>query len=64
MSTPRIGRVGVVAVTLAVVGSILALINEVIRDRHGGAVDWGRVALAIGVPALMYGIVRGAKPPR
>jgi hypothetical protein len=64
MSTPRVGRVGVVAVALAIVAGILALVNEVIRYRRSGAVDWGHVALAIGVPALMYGIVRGVKPRR
>lgn len=64
MSSPRLGRVGILAVALAAVAGILALIKEVIQYRRNGAVNWGHVALAIGVPALMYGIVRAAKPRR
>lgn len=66
MAAARMRTAGVVAVTLAVVGGILALGNEVVQYRHTGAVAWGHVALAVGVPALMYAIVRGAaiRPPR
>ena len=66
MAATRVGRVGMIAVALAAAGGILALANEVVRYRHTGTVDWGHVALAFGVPALMYAIVWGAaaRPPR
>ena len=60
MATARLGRAGVVAVTLAMIGSVVVLANEVVGYRATGGVDWGDVALAVGVPALMYAIVRGA----
>ena len=53
-------RAGWLAIGLAVLGSIAALVNEALSYRRGEALDWGRIALAIGVPALMYAMVRKA----
>ena len=51
---------GTLAIGLAVLGGILALVNEGLNYRRGQALDWGHVALAFGVPALMYAIVRSS----
>ena len=66
MAATRLGRVGIIAVALAVAGGILALANEISRYGRTGVVDWGHVALAFGVPVLLYAIVAGAaaRPPR
>jgi hypothetical protein len=37
-------------------------VNEVVRFRRIGAIDWGHVALIVGVPVLMYAIVSTRKP--
>ena len=59
MASNWIIRAGRLAVGLAVVGSLAALVSEALSFRRSGLVDWGHVALALGVPFLMYGIVRG-----
>ncbi len=60
MASRRITRAGWLAIGLAVVGSLVVLVNETVSYRRSGVVDWGQVALAFGVPALMYTIVTGA----
>ncbi len=64
MVAPRIGRGGMLAMTLAVIGSLVALGNEIVGYRANGVVDWSHVALAIGVPAFIYAVVRGSSQPR
>ena len=64
MTSRWINRGGWLAVGLAVLGSIIALVREFLRLRRSGGVDWGHVALAVGVPALMYAIVRGLRRPK
>lgn len=54
----RLSRVGRLAIGFAVLGGIVAIVNEMLNYRRSGIVDWGRVALAFGVPLLMYVIVR------
>jgi hypothetical protein len=56
----RVGRTGQMAVVFAVLGGIVVVVNEILSYRSSGAVDWGRVALAFGVPLLIYVIVRSA----
>jgi hypothetical protein len=61
MSAPRsILLAQRLAVTLAVIGSLLALVNEWTHYNRSGVVDWGHVALAIAVPFLIFAIVRSA----
>ena len=57
MASSRINRGGWLAISLAVLGSLIALVREFVLFRRSGAVDWGHLALAIGFPALMYAIV-------
>lgn len=49
-----------VAVGLACLGGILALVNAVMDCRRTGEVEYGKIALAIGVPVLFYVIARSA----
>lgn len=60
MTNSRISRTGWLAIGLALVGSAVATVNEIDGFRSTGAVDWGHVALIVGVPAFMYAVV--AKP--
>jgi hypothetical protein len=53
----QITRIGWLAVGLAVLGSLVAIVNEIMGYQRTGAVDWGHVALIIGVPVIMYAIV-------
>jgi hypothetical protein len=46
------------AIGLACIGSILALVNVYLRYQRTGDLAYGKIALAIGVPALVYGIAR------
>ncbi|HVT40738.1 MAG TPA: hypothetical protein VHE78_16985 [Gemmatimonadaceae bacterium] len=57
MEDRRIGGGGRLAIALAVLGSLVAFANEIVRFRRSGALDWGHVALALGVPILIYGVV-------
>jgi hypothetical protein len=47
-----------IAVGLALLGSVAAFVNESIGYQRTGTVDWGHVALAVGVPILIYAIAR------
>lgn len=60
MTNARISRLGWLAIGLAILGGIAALVNEALRYRRGEALDWGHIALAVGVPAFMYAVVRSA----
>lgn len=61
MSDKRIGRVGWLAIGLAVLGSLAGTVNEVVGFRNTGTVDWGHIALIVGVPAFMYAVVARGK---
>lgn len=61
MTNSQIQRVGWLAVGLAVLGSLVATVNEIVSFRRTGVIDWGHVALIIGVPVLMYAIVAARK---
>ena len=57
MASRLINRGGWLAVALAVLGSLVAIVNEIVHFRRTGAVDWGHVALIVGVPVFMFAIV-------
>ena len=61
MSDKQIGRAGWLAIGLAVLGSLAAIVNEVTGFRNAGTVDWGHIALIIGVPVFMYALVASRK---
>jgi len=56
-----INRLGWLAVGLAILGSLVAAVNEVMRYRATGALDWGHIALIVGVPLIMYAIVSSTR---
>ena len=62
MARSRINRGGWLAIGLAVLGSLVAIANEIVRFRRTGSVDWGHVALILGVPVLIYAIVSARQP--
>ena len=62
MANSRINRGGWLAIGLAVLGSLVATVNEIVRFRRTGTLDWGHVALIVGFPVLMYAIVSKRKP--
>ena len=62
MARSRINRGGWLAIGLAVLGSLVAIANEIVRFRRTGSLDWGHVALILGVPVLMYAIVSARQP--
>jgi hypothetical protein len=62
MATNQINRGGWLAIGLAVLGSLIASVNEIVRFRRTGVVDWGHVGLIVGVPLIMYAIVSTRRP--
>jgi len=58
-----VDRGGWLAVGLAVLGSVVALAREFMLFRSSGIVDWGHLALALGVPAFVYAVVRPRRQP-
>ena len=61
MEQSSINRLGWLAVGLAILGSLVAAVNEVMRYRATGALDWGHIALIVGVPLIMYAIVSSTR---
>lgn len=57
MTNGRITKVGWLAIGLAILGSLLATANEIVHFRRTDTVDWGHIALIVGVPILIYAIV-------
>jgi hypothetical protein len=62
VANSRINRGGRLAIGLAILGSLVAIVNEIVRFRRTGAIDWGHVALIVGVPVFMYAIVSTRQP--
>ena len=64
MTNTQVTRAGWLAVGLALFGSLVALVNECVHYRRSGTLDWGHLALVVGVPALMFAIVKSANSRR
>jgi hypothetical protein len=47
-----------IAIGLALVGALLALTNVYLIYQRTGAIAYGKIALAIGVPAMFYAMAR------
>jgi hypothetical protein len=60
MASDRLQRVAWLVVGLGVLGSVIALINVWTVYGRSGVLDWGRVALAVAVPILLFAIMRSA----
>jgi NO-binding membrane sensor protein with MHYT domain len=47
-----------IAIGLALVGALLALTNTYLQYQRTGDIAYGKIALAIGVPAMFYAMMR------
>src|SRR6266545_3127895 len=61
MPSGPISRGGWLAIGLGIVGSVIAFGNVIIQYRSSGDLAWGKIALAVGVPILIYAIVSGRR---
>ncbi len=61
MATGRISNGGWLAIGLAILGGLIALANVILGYQRSGDIAWGKLALAFGVPILMYAIVSGRR---
>ena len=48
---------------LALVGALLALTNAYLQYRRTGDIAYGKIGLAIGVPAMFYAMMRVTRKP-
>ena len=60
MSDQNISKTGKVAIALAIIASLLALTRALYNYTQNGKLDIGKIALGIGIPCLMYAIVKSA----
>ena len=64
MAEKSISKTGKVAIALAVVAGILSLSRAIYNFAQHGELDIIKIALGIGIPCLMYVIVKSAAPER
>jgi hypothetical protein len=62
VTTQRISKAGKVAIALAVIAGILSLSRAIYTFTQHGELDIIKIALGIGIPCLMYAIVKSASP--
>lgn len=60
MSDKSISKAGKVAIVLAIVAGLLAASRAIYNYTQTGEWDIGKLALGIGIPALMYAIVKAS----
>jgi hypothetical protein len=60
MSDQSMSKTGKVAIALAIIAGLLALSRALYNYAQNGQLDVGKIALGIGIPCLMYAIVRSA----
>ncbi len=51
-----------IAITLAVIAGLLQLVSVVLAFRKTGVLQYGKIASAIAIPALIYAILSAQKP--
>jgi high-affinity Fe2+/Pb2+ permease len=61
MARGQISRGGWLAIALGVIGGLIALANVIVGYQRSGDIAWGKLALAIGVPILIYAMVSGRR---
>ena len=64
MAEKRISKVGKVAIVLAVIAGVLSLTRAIYNYAQHGELDIIKIALGIGIPCLMYAIVKSAAPEK
>jgi hypothetical protein len=60
MTDKSMSKAGKVAVALAIIAGLLALSRALYNYAHNGKVDFGKIALGIAIPCLIYVIVKSA----
>jgi hypothetical protein len=60
MANQSISKAGKIAVALAVIAGVLSLSRAIYNYIQHGEVDSGKIALGIGMPILIYVIVKSA----
>jgi hypothetical protein len=60
MSDKSMSKTAKVAIALAIIAGLLALSRALYNYTQNGKLDIGKIALGIGIPCLMYAIVKSA----
>lgn len=60
MANQSISKGGKVAIALAVVAGVLSLSRAIYKYTQHGELDIVKIALGIGIPCLMYAMVKSA----
>jgi hypothetical protein len=60
MSDKSMSKTGKVAIALAIIAGLLALSRALYNYTQNGKLDIGKIALGIGIPCLIYAIVKSA----
>jgi hypothetical protein len=60
MPDKSITKTGKVAIALAIIAGLLALSRALYNYTQNGKWDIGKIALGIGIPCLMYAIIKSA----
>ncbi len=60
MADESISKTGKVAIALAIIAGVLALSRALYNYTQSGEWDIGKIALGIGIPCLMYAIIKSA----
>jgi hypothetical protein len=60
----NISKTGKVAIALAVVAGVLSFSRAIYNFAQHGELDIIKIALGIGIPCLMYAIVKSASPEK
>ena len=60
MFDESINKTGKVAIALAIIAGVLALSRALYNYTQSGELDIGKIAMGIGIPCLMYAIIKSA----
>jgi hypothetical protein len=60
MSDKSMSKTGKVAIVLAIIAGLLALSRALYNYTQNGKWDIGKIALGIGIPCLMYALMKSA----
>ena len=59
MTNRSVSKTGKVAIVLAVIAGVLSLSRAIYNYTQHGELDIGKIALGIGIPFLIYTLVKG-----
>jgi hypothetical protein len=60
MSNRSTSKTGKIAIALAVIAGVLALSRAIFNYTQHGEVDSGKIALGVGIPILIYVLVKSS----